>query len=77
MTFQLAMDVNVPSEVFYHSRNEMLPVQNRTMMVIVIEPKPGTYALILSCASKARIQVGRQGIMQLQLWRLRNPNPSP
>lgn len=35
-------------------------------MGMVIGPKPGTYALILSCASKARIQVGRLGIMQLQ-----------
>src|SRR5208337_146933 len=33
---------------------------------MVIEPKPGTYALILSCASNARIQVGRLGTMQLQ-----------
>jgi hypothetical protein len=28
-------------------------------MGIIIEPKPGTYTLILSCASDARIQVGR------------------
>ena len=33
---------------------------------MVIQPKPGTYALILSCASNARIQVGRLGTMQLQ-----------
>ena len=33
---------------------------------LVIEPKPGTYALIISCASVARIQVGRLGTMQLQ-----------
>jgi Uri superfamily endonuclease len=33
---------------------------------MVIEPKPGTYALILSCASNARIQAGRLGTMQLQ-----------
>ena len=33
---------------------------------MVIEPKPGTYALILSCASNARIQIGRLGTMQLQ-----------
>jgi Uri superfamily endonuclease len=32
----------------------------------VIQPKPGTYALILSCASTARIQIGRLGTMQLQ-----------
>jgi Uri superfamily endonuclease len=31
-----------------------------------IKPKPGTYALILSCASNASIQVGRLGTMQLQ-----------
>ena len=35
-------------------------------MGIIIEPKPGTYALILSCASNARIQIGRLGTMQLQ-----------
>ncbi len=33
---------------------------------MVIESKPGTYALILFCASNARIQIGRLGIMQLQ-----------
>jgi Uri superfamily endonuclease len=33
---------------------------------MVIEPKPGTYTLILSCANNARIQVGRLGTMQLQ-----------
>jgi len=33
---------------------------------MVIEPKPGTYALIFSCASSARIRVGRLGTMQLQ-----------
>jgi Uri superfamily endonuclease len=33
---------------------------------MVIHPKPGTYALIISCASSARIQVGRLGTMQLQ-----------
>ena len=44
----------------------MLPVQNKTSMGIIIEPKPGTYTLILSCASDARIQVGRLGTMQLQ-----------
>ena len=44
----------------------MLPVQNRTSMEMVIDPKPATYALILSCASNARIQVGRLGTMQLQ-----------
>ena len=44
----------------------MLPVRNRTLMGMVIEPKPGTYALILSCASNAHIRIGRLGTMQLQ-----------
>jgi len=35
-------------------------------MGMVIEPKPGTYALVLSCTSNARIQIGRLGMMQLQ-----------
>ena len=33
---------------------------------MVIQPKPGTYALVLFCASSARIRVGRLGTMQLQ-----------
>jgi Uri superfamily endonuclease len=33
---------------------------------MTIEPKPGTYALVLSCTSNARIRVGRLGTMQLQ-----------
>jgi Uri superfamily endonuclease len=33
---------------------------------MVIEPKPGTYALILSCMSKARIKIGRLGTMRIQ-----------
>jgi hypothetical protein len=33
---------------------------------MIIEPKPGTYVLILSCASNARIQIGRLGTMQLK-----------
>jgi len=33
---------------------------------MVIDPKPGTYALVLSCASHAGIQIGRLGTMQLQ-----------
>ncbi len=33
---------------------------------MVVEPKPGTYALVLSCASNARIQIGRLGTVQLQ-----------
>ena len=44
----------------------MLPVQNKTSMGIIIEPKPGTYALVLSCRTNARIQVGRLGTMRLQ-----------
>ena len=44
----------------------MLPIQNRTSTGIIIEPKPGTYALVLSCRTNARIQVGRLGTMQLQ-----------
>jgi len=33
---------------------------------MVIEPRRGTYALILSCMSNARIRIGRLGAMQLQ-----------
>jgi Uri superfamily endonuclease len=33
---------------------------------MVIQPKPGTFALILSCTSNARIHVGCLGKMQLQ-----------
>jgi Uri superfamily endonuclease len=33
---------------------------------MVIEPKPGTYALILSCATNVCIQIGRLGTMQLE-----------
>ena len=35
-------------------------------MEMVIDSKPATYALILSCASNARIQIGRLGTIQLQ-----------
>ena len=35
-------------------------------MGITIEPKPGTYALILSCGTNARIQIGHRGTLQLQ-----------
>ena len=31
-----------------------------------VEPKPGTYALILACAGNVRIQVGRMGTLRLQ-----------
>ena len=34
---------------------------------MVIAPRPGNYALILFCASNARIQIGRLGKMQLQI----------
>jgi Uri superfamily endonuclease len=33
---------------------------------MIIEPKPRTYVVILSCVSNARIQIGRLGTMQLQ-----------
>jgi Uri superfamily endonuclease len=33
---------------------------------MLIQPKPGTYALILSCTSNARIRVGRLGTILLQ-----------
>lgn len=32
-----------------------------------LEAKPGTYALILSCSTSGRLQVGRLGAMQLEL----------
>jgi Uri superfamily endonuclease len=33
---------------------------------MVLEPKPGTYALILSCSTNIRVQIGRLGTMRLQ-----------
>jgi Uri superfamily endonuclease len=33
---------------------------------MVLEPKPGTYALILSCSTTIRVQIGRLGTMRLQ-----------
>ena len=33
---------------------------------MVLEPKPGTYALILSCSTDFGIQIGRLGTMRLQ-----------
>jgi Uri superfamily endonuclease len=39
---------------------------NKTSIPMIIEPRLGTYALILSCTSNARIQIGRLGTMQLQ-----------
>src|ERR1019366_9681075 len=39
---------------------------NRMAARMVLEPKPGTNALILSCASNARIRVGRLGTKRLQ-----------
>ena len=35
-------------------------------MTTIIESRPGTYALILSCTSNARIRIGRLGTMNLQ-----------
>ena len=55
--------VDAPSDVFYQD-GERDPEQELTGMVI--QPKPGTYALILSCTSNARIQIGHLGTMQLQ-----------
>ena len=40
--------------------------ETRNSTEMTIEPKPGTYALVLSCTSNARIRVGRLGMMQLQ-----------
>jgi len=54
---------DAPSDVFYQD-GERDPEQELTGMVI--QPKPGTYALILSCTSNARIQIGRLGTMKLQ-----------
>jgi Uri superfamily endonuclease len=48
------------------SQMETLPVHNRILIGMVTELKPGTYALVLSCESNARIQIGRLGKMQLQ-----------
>ncbi len=33
---------------------------------MVVESKPGTYALILLCASQARVQIGSLGTMQVE-----------
>ena len=55
--------IDAPSDVFYQD-GERDPEQELTGMVI--QPKPGTYALILSCTSNARIQIGHLGTMQLQ-----------
>jgi Uri superfamily endonuclease len=33
---------------------------------MVLEPKPGTYALILSCSTDFGIQIGRLGTMRMQ-----------
>ena len=40
--------VDVPFEVFYKSRERDARGQNRTLIEMVIEPRPGTYTLILS-----------------------------
>ena len=39
---------------------------NRMAARMVLEPKPGTYALILSCSTDFGIQIGRLGTMRLQ-----------
>jgi Uri superfamily endonuclease len=57
------MVVHAPSGVFYRD-GERDPEQE--LIGMVVQPKPGTYALILSCTSEARIQVGCLGTMQLQ-----------
>ena len=36
------------------------------MVGMVIEPKPGTYALILSCSTEVCVQIGCLGTMQVQ-----------
>jgi Uri superfamily endonuclease len=48
------------------SRERDAPVQNKALFAMVIEPKPGTYALVLFCETNTRIQIGRLGMMQLQ-----------
>ena len=58
--------VAVSFAVFYQSRERDAPAPNRTLIGKVIAPRPGTYALILLCASNARIQIGRLGKMHLQ-----------
>ena len=55
--------VDAPSDVFYQD-GERDPEQELTRMVI--QPKPGAYALILSCTRNACIQIGRLGTMNLQ-----------
>ena len=55
--------VDAPSDVFYQD-GQRDPEQELTGMVI--QPKPGTYALILSCKSNVRIEIGRLGTMRLQ-----------
>ena len=58
--------IDVPFEAFYQSRERDARAQNRTLIEMVIEPRRGTYTLILSCERNARIQIGRLGKMQLQ-----------
>ena len=62
MTFHVAMWLSMLLEVYFTRAGS--EIRNSTEMTI--EPKPGTYALVLSCTSNARIQVGRLGTMQLQ-----------
>lgn len=33
---------------------------------MALQPKPGTYALILSCSTTGRVRIGRLGAMELQ-----------
>ena len=62
MTFHMAMWLSMLLGVYFTRAGSK--IRNSTEMTI--EPKPGTYALILSCASNARIRVGRLGTMRLQ-----------
>ena len=66
MTFQLPMWLSMSLTVYFTRVERDPPVQDGTLIGMVIESKPGTYALVLSCAGNARIQVGRVGTMQLQ-----------
>ena len=62
MTFQLAMGLSMLLEVYFTRAGS--EIWNSTELTI--EPKPGKYALVLSCANDARIQVGRIGKIHLQ-----------
>jgi Uri superfamily endonuclease len=62
MTFHVAMWLSMLLEVYFTRAGS--EIRNSTEMTI--EPKPGTYALVLSCTSNARIRVGRLGPMRLR-----------